>query len=64
VLARRRRGLEPDAELTARYHPPRPAWTGTMAEAGGLTHFEDPAGQPEVKPAGQPEGEPVLGSQQ
>src|SRR6202050_4066132 len=42
VLARRRRGLEPDAELEARYHPLLPAWVGSMAEAGGITHFEEP----------------------
>ena len=60
VLARRRRGLEPDPEeLTARYHPARPSWTGTMAEGGGMTHFDDPGPKPED---GKPEGEPV-GSQ-
>ena len=52
VLARRRRGLEPDPELEARYHPPRPAWTGTMAEAGGLTHLEDRQGRTEGEPVG------------
>jgi NADH:ubiquinone oxidoreductase subunit 6 (subunit J) len=36
VLARRRRGLEPDEQLELRIQAPRPAWTGTMAEAGGL----------------------------
>ena len=36
VLARRRRGLEPDEQLEVRLDAPRPAWTGTMAEAGGL----------------------------
>ena len=36
VLARRRRGLEPDEEVDARIETPRPAWTGTMAEAGGI----------------------------
>jgi NADH-quinone oxidoreductase subunit J len=36
VLARRRRGLEPDEELERRLDVPRPAFTGTMAEAGGL----------------------------
>jgi NADH:ubiquinone oxidoreductase subunit 6 (subunit J) len=35
VLARRRRGLEPDEELERRIHIPRPAFTGTMAEAAG-----------------------------
>jgi NADH:ubiquinone oxidoreductase subunit 6 (subunit J) len=56
VLARRRRGLEPDEELVARYHPPRPSWTGTMAEAGGMLHFDEPDAQPE--------GEPAVGSKQ
>src|SRR3984957_12467970 len=42
VLARRRRGLEPDEEREARYHPPLPAWVGSMAEAGGLRQFEPP----------------------
>jgi NADH:ubiquinone oxidoreductase subunit 6 (subunit J) len=35
VLARRRRGLEPDEDLERRVHIPRPAFTGTMAEAAG-----------------------------
>ena len=56
VLARRRRGLEPDEELVTRYHPPRPSWTGTMAEAGGMLHFDEPDAQPE--------GEPAVGSKQ
>jgi NADH:ubiquinone oxidoreductase subunit 6 (subunit J) len=65
VLARRRRGLEPDKELEARYHPPLPAWVGSMAEAGGITHFEEPPAQPESaggEPPPQPESEPI-GSQ-
>jgi NADH:ubiquinone oxidoreductase subunit 6 (subunit J) len=36
VLARRRRGLEPDEQFERRIDVPRPAWTGTMAEAGGI----------------------------
>ncbi len=36
VLARRRRGLEPDEELDRRLLMPRPQGTGTMAEAGGI----------------------------
>ncbi len=36
VLARRRRGLEPDEQTEARIHAPRPAYTGTMAEAAGV----------------------------
>jgi NADH-quinone oxidoreductase subunit J len=35
VLARRRRGLDPDDELDRRIHIPRSAFTGTMAEAAG-----------------------------
>jgi NADH-quinone oxidoreductase subunit J len=36
VLARRRRGLEPDEQIELRIETPRPAWTGTMAEAAGI----------------------------
>ncbi len=36
VLARRRRGLEPDEDVDARLHPLRPVFTGTMAEAAGF----------------------------
>jgi NADH:ubiquinone oxidoreductase subunit 6 (subunit J) len=36
VLARRRRGLEPDEDAEARLHPLRPVFTGTMAEAAGF----------------------------
>jgi len=35
MLARRRRGLEPDEEIRRRIGTPRPAYTGTMAEAAG-----------------------------
>jgi NADH-quinone oxidoreductase subunit J len=35
MLARRRRGLEADEELRIRIAAPRPAYTGTMAEAAG-----------------------------
>jgi len=45
VLARRRRGLEPDEQFEVRVQAPRPAWTGTMAEAGGIRvplHDEQP----------------------
>jgi NADH-quinone oxidoreductase subunit J len=59
VLARRRRGLEPDEELEARYHPALPAWVGSMAEAGGISHFEEST--PPTRPE-QPESEPI-GSQ-
>jgi NADH:ubiquinone oxidoreductase subunit 6 (subunit J) len=36
VLARRRRGLEEDPELERRLREPRPAYTGTLAEAAGV----------------------------
>jgi NADH-quinone oxidoreductase subunit J len=36
VLARRRRGLEPDEQFEARVHVPRSAFSGTMAEAAGF----------------------------
>ena len=36
VLARRRRGLEPDEAYETRLHLPRPVFTGTMAEAAGF----------------------------
>ncbi len=53
VLARRRRGLEPDERTEARIHQPRPAYTGTMAEAAGVrqvVHGE--AVKPDVEPVG------------
>jgi hypothetical protein len=40
VLARRRRGLEDDAEIRQLYIAPRPAYTGTIAEAAGMRHRE------------------------
>jgi hypothetical protein len=36
VLARRRRGLEPDDGFEAQLHVPRSVFTGTMAEAAGF----------------------------
>jgi NADH:ubiquinone oxidoreductase subunit 6 (subunit J) len=36
VLARRRRGLEDDAEIQRRISEPRPAYTGTLAESAGV----------------------------
>ena len=49
VLARRRRGLEkPDEQFELRVHTPRPAYTGTMAEAAGTRVAESPP-QPEVE---------------
>jgi NADH-quinone oxidoreductase subunit J len=49
VLARRRRGLEePDDELELRVRAPRPAYTGTMAEAAGGRQVE--AAEEEIEP--------------
>jgi NADH:ubiquinone oxidoreductase subunit 6 (subunit J) len=58
VLARRRRGLEepPDEKLQRRYHPARPVFTGTMAEAAGL---RPGAGTGEGEVEDQSEREPV-----
>ncbi|MBV8943575.1 MAG: NADH-quinone oxidoreductase subunit J [Solirubrobacterales bacterium] len=57
VLARRRRGLEPEIELERRVHIPRPAFTGTMAEAAGTRHAEP--GLPELPTPGEAEREPL-----
>ena len=53
VLARRRRGLEPDEQVSLRFEAPRPAYTGTMAEAAGVrpTGSDEPL-TPEVEPVG------------
>ncbi len=60
VLARRRRGLEPDEPFEERISRPRPAYTGTMAEAAGvrqIVHGEAVAreGEP-VGTTSEPEG--------
>jgi NADH-quinone oxidoreductase subunit J len=53
VLARRRRGLEgPDEEIQFRIRTPRPAYSGTMAEAAGTRAAETAAPPPEVEPVG------------
>ncbi|MBO0746651.1 MAG: NADH-quinone oxidoreductase subunit J [Candidatus Dormibacteraeota bacterium] len=58
VLARRRRGLEgPDDQLETRIRMPRPAWTGTMAEAVGTRVAEEPLPEPEVEKVGPPAGD-------
>jgi NADH:ubiquinone oxidoreductase subunit 6 (subunit J) len=50
VLARRRRGLEPAEGLDEfAIRAPRPAYTGTMAEAAGTRVVESPA-PPDVEP--------------
>jgi NADH-quinone oxidoreductase subunit J len=53
VLARRRRGLEPDEQIAYQIRAPRPAFTGTMAEAAGLppTAADEPV-KPDVEPVG------------
>jgi NADH:ubiquinone oxidoreductase subunit 6 (subunit J) len=58
VLARRRRGLEgEDEQFELRVHAPRPAWTGTMAEAAG-TRIADTLPPPEVEQVGTaPDGQ-------
>jgi NADH-quinone oxidoreductase subunit J len=58
VLARRRRGLEPDEQVAFRIETTRPAYTGTMAEAAGVR----PGGgeerlTPEVEPIGTTTGD-------
>ncbi|MGN6167557.1 MAG: NADH-quinone oxidoreductase subunit J family protein [Solirubrobacteraceae bacterium] len=57
VLARRRRGLEPEEEIERRVDIPRPAFTGTMAEAAG-TRGPEPV-PPELPSAGEAELEPT-----
>jgi NADH:ubiquinone oxidoreductase subunit 6 (subunit J) len=52
VLARRRRGLEgPDEQFELRIRTPRPAYTGTMAEAAG-TRVAETVPAPEVERVG------------
>ena len=61
VLARRRRGLEPDQQTEARIHQPRPAYTGTMAEAAGVrqvVHGEAVTPEPVGSAAGDGAGSP------
>ena len=62
VLARRRRGLEYDAEEQAalRLRTRRPAYTGTMAEAAGVRHIvEGGPGELESEPAATERRVPV-----
>jgi NADH-quinone oxidoreductase subunit J len=50
VLARRRRGLEePDEDFELRVRAPRPAYTGTMAEAAGVRQAIE-AAEEEIEP--------------
>jgi NADH-quinone oxidoreductase subunit J len=61
VLARRRRGLEePDDDFELRVRAPRPANTGTMAEAAGVRQAIEAAEaaiEPEVEVVGRRTGE-------
>jgi NADH:ubiquinone oxidoreductase subunit 6 (subunit J) len=50
MLARRRRGLEPDVELERRIKVPLPAFAGSMAEAAG-TRVVETLPPPEIEPA-------------
>jgi NADH:ubiquinone oxidoreductase subunit 6 (subunit J) len=60
VLARRRRGLEPDVELERRVRVPAPSYTGTMAEAAGTrTAGTMPAPEPGSVP--EPVGQGTVG---
>jgi NADH-quinone oxidoreductase subunit J len=59
VLARRRRGLEPEEERVL-FHldAPRPAYTGTMAEAAGIRPAaHDEPMTPQVEPVGTTRGD-------
>jgi NADH:ubiquinone oxidoreductase subunit 6 (subunit J) len=49
VLARRRRGLEPDEELRVLVRAPRPAYTGTMAETVGTSRVPEMPAAREVR---------------
>jgi NADH-quinone oxidoreductase subunit J len=64
VLARRRRGLEPDEEVEVRILTPRPAYTGTMAEAAGIGPGGEGEPWPDVQPVGTPTGETVTSEHQ
>jgi hypothetical protein len=58
VLARRRRGLEPDEQVAYDISAPRPAYTGTMAEAAGIRPAAgDEPLKPEVEPVGTTTGD-------
>jgi NADH:ubiquinone oxidoreductase subunit 6 (subunit J) len=54
VLARRRRGLEPDVDFARRVRAPRPEYTGTMAESAGIRVAETiPAPEVETESQGE-----------
>jgi NADH-quinone oxidoreductase subunit J len=54
VLARRRRGLEPDEDLERRVHMPRSVFTGTLAEVAGVRPGFATEHQPEPEPQPEP----------
>jgi NADH:ubiquinone oxidoreductase subunit 6 (subunit J) len=58
VLARRRRGLEPEEQIAFGISAPRLAYTGTMAEAAGVrpSGGDQPPGQ-DVEPVGTTTGD-------
>jgi NADH:ubiquinone oxidoreductase subunit 6 (subunit J) len=56
MLARRRRGLEADPELERLIQAPRPAYTGTLAEAAGTR-----VGQPTQLPEPEEPAVPISG---
>jgi NADH-quinone oxidoreductase subunit J len=64
VLARRRRGLEPEEESDSRLRPSRPIYTGTMAEVAGLRVGAGTTPMPErqSEPIGAQTGSPADGS--
>jgi NADH:ubiquinone oxidoreductase subunit 6 (subunit J) len=60
VLARRRRGLEPEEQTAYRIEAPRPAYTGTMAEAAGVRPRPgDEPLKPQAEPIGTTTGDPA-----
>jgi NADH-quinone oxidoreductase subunit J len=59
MLARRRRGLEPDEELLRRISAPRPAYTGTIAEGAGERVAATPS--PPPQPVGSGPSPPYEG---
>jgi NADH-quinone oxidoreductase subunit J len=54
VLARRRRGLDPEPQVAYDITAPRPSYTGTMAEAAGVRPLphEEPE-TPQIAPVGE-----------
>jgi NADH-quinone oxidoreductase subunit J len=61
VLARRRRGLEPDDAFEARLHIPRGIFTGTMAEAAGFRRGAETAVEAEQEAEAAARTSPAAG---